>query len=161
MRFWGAGGTLPANSSWTPWHRAQASRQIQLSFETDEDLPVLLLDPAKMEQVLNNLISNAIKFSYPGSSVEIHITKEKSQVLISVRDEGQGIPVDELDDLFKWFGKTSIKGTGGEGSTGLGLAIAQRIVLEHHGTIWVESEMGQGSTFYVSLPIQPDWAFDL
>jgi signal transduction histidine kinase len=135
-------------------------KQIHLSFQATGDLPTSLLDPAKIEQVLNNLISNAVKFSYPASSVAIRVCKDQDRALISVKDEGQGIPADEIDKLFKWFGKTSIKGTKGEGSAGLGLAIARRIVLGHQGTIWVESEAGKGSTFYVSLPIQPDWAFD-
>lgn len=135
-------------------------KQIHLSFQATGDLPTLLLDPAKIEQVLNNLISNAVKFSYPGSSVAIRVYRNQDRALISVKDEGQGIPADELDMLFKWFGKTSTKGTEGEGSAGLGLAIAQRIVLGHEGTIWVESEVGKGSTFHVSLPMQPDWAFD-
>ena len=72
----------------------------------------MLLDPAKIEQVLNNLISNAVKFSYPASTVEIGVPREGDRALISVRDEGQGIPADEVDNLFKWFGKTSVKGTG-------------------------------------------------
>ncbi|MGD9047492.1 MAG: HAMP domain-containing sensor histidine kinase [Anaerolineae bacterium] len=135
-------------------------KQIRLSFQAAGDLPTLLLDPAKIEQVLNNLVSNAVKFSYPGSSVAIRVYRNKDRALISVKDQGQGVPADEVDKLFKWFGKTSTKGTEGESSAGLGLAIAQRIVLGHQGTIWVESEAGKGSTFYVSLPTQPDWAFD-
>lgn len=136
-------------------------KQIHLTFQADGALPPLHLDPAKIEQVLNNLISNAVKFSYPASSVEIHVSRDQDRALISVRDKGQGIPAGELDNLFKWFGKTSVKGTEGESSSGLGLAIAQKIVLGHQGTIWVESEAGKGSTFYVSLPIPSDQTFDL
>jgi signal transduction histidine kinase len=136
-------------------------KQIHLAFQADGDLPPLHLDPAKIEQVLNNLISNAVKFSYPASSVEIHVSRDQDRALISVRDKGQGIPAGELDNLFKWCGKTSVKGTEGESSSGLGLAIAQRIVLGHQGTIWVESEADKGSTFYVSLPIPSDQTFDL
>jgi signal transduction histidine kinase len=131
-------------------------KQIHLAFQADGGLPTMYLDPAKIEQVLNNLISNAVKFSYPASSVKIRVSGEKDQALISVKDEGQGIPDDEVDNLFKWFGKTSVRGTEGEISSGLGLAIAHKIVLGHHGAIWVESEEGKGSTFYVSLPIPSD-----
>jgi signal transduction histidine kinase len=136
-------------------------KQIHLGLHTDGDSPALHLDPAKIEQVLNNLISNAVKFSYPASSVEIRVFREKDRALISVRDEGQGIPADEVDNLFKWFGKTSVKGTEGEISSGLGLAIAHKIVLGHRGRIWVESEVGKGSTFCVSLPIDSNQALGL
>ncbi len=133
-------------------------KQIRLSFQHDQSPPSVLLDPVKTEQVLNNLISNAVKFSHPGSQVAIGLDQQEDQVVISVRDEGQGIPADELDRLFKWFGRTSVRGTEGERSTGLGLAIARRIVEGHQGRMWVESQVGEGSTFYVALPIHPDQA---
>jgi signal transduction histidine kinase len=135
-------------------------KQIQLTFRAAGDLPLLLLDAAKIEQVLNNLISNAVKFSHPGSVVEIRITKDRDRAMVTVQDQGQGIPADEVENLFRWFGKTSVRGTEGESSSGLGLAIAQKIVLGHHGTIWVDSEVGTGSTFYVSLPLKADKELD-
>ncbi len=144
-------------------------KRIRLSFHHDERLPKIGLDAAKIEQVLNNLISNAIKFSYPDSAVEIHVTTcqgraalpseplddSSAWAVISVRDHGQGIPADELDKLFRMFERTTVRSTGGEKSSGLGLAIARRIVEGHHGKIGVESQVGQGTTFYVSLPLQP------
>ena len=136
------------------------SKQIRLSFQHEKSLPLMLLDPVKMEQVLNNLISNAVKFSRQGSQVEIGLGRKADQVVILVRDEGQGIPAEEIDELFKWFGRTSVRGTEGERSTGLGLAIARRIVAGHRGRIWVESEVDKGSTFYVSLPIQSEQGAD-
>ena len=114
----------------------------------------MMLDPVKIEQVLNNLISNAVKFSHPGSQVLIALEEKADRVVLSARDEGQGIPVEEFDRLFQWFGRTSVRGTEGERSTGLGLAIARRIVEGHQGRIWVDSEVSRGSTFHVSLPIQ-------
>jgi signal transduction histidine kinase len=128
-------------------------KQIQLSIHYDELLPEMMVDAAKIEQVLNNLISNAIKYSYPDSTIEIRVASRENQAVISVKDEGQGIPAAELDNLFELFGKTSIRTTSGEKITGLGLAIAQKIVHEHQGEIWVESQPGIGATFYVSLPI--------
>jgi signal transduction histidine kinase len=136
------------------------SKRIRLDFRCEGELPLMSLDPIKIEQVLSNLISNAVKFSHAGSRVEIYLARQEDQALISVRDEGQGIPSEELDRLFTWFGKTSVRGTGGERSSGLGLAIARKIVLGHQGTIWVESEVGKGSTFYVALPIESDRAAD-
>jgi two-component system, OmpR family, sensor kinase len=127
-------------------------KDIALSFEAPvEPLPMMLLDAPKIEQVLNNLISNAIKYSYPDSHVRVSLERGDGGVLLSVTDEGQGIPEAEMDKLFRYFGRTSVQTTGGERSTGLGLAIARNIVEGHGGRIWAESVVGQGSTFYVCL----------
>jgi signal transduction histidine kinase len=115
-------------------------------------IPIVLLDAAKIEQVLNNLVTNAIKFSSPGSRVLITVQPSEEEILISVKDEGPGIPPGEMEKLFKPFQRTSVKSTAGEKSTGLGLVIVKRIVKGHGGRIWVESQLGKGSTFHVSLP---------
>jgi signal transduction histidine kinase len=132
------------------------SKEIHLYFRQDGHFPLMTLDPVKIEQVLSNLISNAVKFSHSGSPVEVLLERQADQALISVRDKGQGIPSEEIDRLFTWFGRTSVRGTEGEKSTGLGLAIARKIVLGHGGKIWVESKVDKGSTFYVSLPLETD-----
>jgi signal transduction histidine kinase len=111
------------------------------------------VDVDKIQQVLNNLISNAIKYSHPQTTVQIRATRKQNDVLISVTDSGQGIPKSEFDKLFKAFSKTSVKSTDGENSTGLGLLICRQIVEAHSGKIWLESQVGVGSTFYVLLPI--------
>jgi two-component system, OmpR family, sensor kinase len=129
-------------------------KKIHLGFKAEDDLPPIWLDAAKIEQVMNNLISNALKFSHPHRTVEVSVTRTADTVQIAVKDEGQGIPADELDKIFKPFEKTSVKSTDGEQSTGLGLAIASRIVEGHAGWIAVESESGRGSTFTVMLPIR-------
>jgi two-component system, OmpR family, sensor kinase len=126
---------------------------IRVGLTGDQSTIVLMIDALKIEQVLNNLLQNAIKFSYPDSFIEVKVEKDKGRVIISVKDEGQGIPADEIPRLFRPFEKTSVKSTNGEPSTGLGLAIARRIVLGHKGEIWAVSEKGSGSTFYVALPI--------
>jgi len=128
-------------------------KHITLHWTPPDTLPLLLADAGKLEQVLNNLISNAIKFSYPQSTVEISAAAEATRVVLAVRDHGQGIPADELGRLFKPFSRTSVKSTAGESSTGLGLSITRKIVVEHGGDIWVESAVDQGSTFYVALPV--------
>jgi signal transduction histidine kinase len=131
-------------------------KQINIIFTRREDLPALVIDAPKIEQVLNNLISNGIKFSHPGTTVEVLASKREKEVVVSVRDEGQGIPADEIDRLFIPFENLSVKSTGGEQSTGLGLAIVKRIVEGHGGRIWVQSERGAGSNFSFSLPfIEP------
>lgn len=129
-----------------------ARKKITLLLETSPIHP-LLLDPTKIEQVLDNLITNAIKFSPTGSKVTIRVQSTEKEVLLIVQDEGQGIPADEVKKLFKPFQRTSVKSTAGEKSTGLGLAIVKRIIEEHGGKIWLKSQVGLGSTFFISLPI--------
>lgn len=125
---------------------------IGLRFERTE-LPRLSFDWGKVEQVLNNLVSNALKFSQSGSTVTVSTARENGSVVISVRDCGPGIPAGELGRLFQMFSTTSVRSTGGEKSTGLGLAISKRIVEGHGGRIWVESEVGSGSVFRFTLPV--------
>jgi signal transduction histidine kinase len=134
-------------------NRVLASRkQIELNLQT-EALPDIWVDVYKIDQVLNNLITNAIKFSEPHSEVNVSVFGKADEVVIAVQDEGPGIPGDEIDKLFNPFARTSVKSTAGEKSTGLGLAIVRKIVVGHRGRIWVESEVDKGSTFYVALPI--------
>jgi signal transduction histidine kinase len=130
-----------------------AQKQIDIQLSQEEDIPALRVDAAKIEQVLNNLIGNAVKFSHPHTEVEVRAARRESDVVVNVRDEGQGIPAGELDRLFIPFASLSVRGTAGEQSTGLGLAIARRIVEGHGGEIWVRSEVGVGSTFSFSLPL--------
>jgi CheY-like chemotaxis protein/two-component sensor histidine kinase len=129
------------------------NKQIGLEFHYDHALPEIMLDQSKIGQVLDNLISNAIKFSHPRSAIEVRAAVVGDRAQVSVKDEGQGIPPEELGRLFKPFKKTSVKSTAGEKSTGLGLAIVRKMVKGHHGEVWVESEIGKGSTFYFSLPL--------
>lgn len=136
------------------FHTVQArKKQVELVVEYDERIPELMIDGPKIEQVVNNLVSNAIEHSQPNTTVRFRISYHNDMVTASVQDEGPGIPQDELKRLFKPFERTSAKKTAGEKSTGLGLAIAQKIIMEHHGKMWVESEPGKGSIFYFTLPI--------
>lgn len=134
--------------------RLAEKKEISLEFVEPAQEMEITADAQKLEQVLNNLITNAIKYSHSGTHITVQIQKsDDSYIILSVEDEGQGIPKKEQKNLFKPFSKTSVKATGGEMSTGLGLAITRRIVEAHGGKIWVESEVGKGSTFYVRLPI--------
>jgi hypothetical protein len=120
----------------------------------DDGAPLYVLaDAGRIEQVLSNLMSNAQKFSNPGSIITVQVAGDDAQAVVSVQDQGQGIPADELDKLFKPFSRTTVKSTSGEKSSGLGLAIARRIATEHSGKLWVESAVGQGTTFYLALPL--------
>jgi len=86
--------------------------------------------------------------------VEIHTKCENNNLIISVSDEGQGIPPIEMNKLFKPFSRTSVQATSGESSTGLGLVIVRKTIEAHNGRVWAESRVKKGSTFYISLPIQ-------
>lgn len=126
---------------------------ITLEFDQPNALPQVSFDARKLDQVLNNLISNAIKFSHRGTLVRIRLTCTEDAVTVAVQDHGQGIPAADFSRLFKAFSQTSVRSTAGELSTGLGLAIARTIVEGHGGRIWAESEVGKGSTFSFTLPI--------
>jgi len=136
-------------------HNFAIKKQISLDFlYTDiESLPIISLDSAKIQQVMNNLISNAIKYTHSGGSVQVVLEKKNDNIHIAVRDTGQGIPEDEIQNLFAPFQRTSVQSTAGEKSTGLGLAIAKKIVNAHDGEIWVKSMVGKGTTFHISLPL--------
>ncbi len=136
-------------------HFLAESKHILLSLDYEENTPHAIIDAFKIQQVMNNLLSNAIKFSYPQTKIQINVAQQENNILISVADEGQGIPPSELDKLFKPFTMTSVKSTAGEVSTGLGLLICQQIINAHHGKIWVNSQVGIGSTFYVLFPLSP------
>jgi PAS domain S-box-containing protein len=131
-----------------------ARKGMRLMCEVDRDLPRVLVDAHRVEQVLSNLISNAVQYSFPETSIEIAVRQQPGEVVISVTDHGQGIAPRDVGKLFKPFGRATSVSTGGETSTGLGLAIARRIVEGHGGRIWVESELGKGSTFFVAFPVE-------
>jgi signal transduction histidine kinase len=113
---------------------------------------VLEIDEGKIEQVLNNLLSNATKYSYPNSKIVVRIFREDNQIVTQVIDQGQGIPEKEIEGIFNPFKKTSIHPTGNESSHGLGLAIVKKIIEGHQGTVGVISKIGEGSVFYFKLP---------
>ena len=110
-------------------------------------------DPSKIRQVIDNLLSNAVKYSPPGSNIAVETAANGQEFSVAVRDQGPGIPESERDRLFKDFGRMSTKPTGGEKSTGLGLAICRKIVDAHHGTITAENLPGGGCVFRFTLPI--------
>lgn len=128
-------------------------KKITLVYHSDNLCPIIQCDQNKIFQVLSNLITNAIKFSNAGSNVEIFLDSKEQEVILSVKDHGIGIPENAQAGLFQPFTKASVSGTAGEKCTGLGLAIAHKIVQEHKGKIWFESKQGKGTTFHVSLPV--------
>jgi two-component system, sensor histidine kinase and response regulator len=131
-----------------------ARKKTHVEFVDPEASPVLMIDVAKMRQVIDNLLSNAIKYSPPGATIRALIQggPEQSSCGFSVQDQGPGIADGERDKLFKDFSTLSSRPTAGEKSTGLGLAICRKIVEAHHGSIHVENLPAGGCEFSVSLP---------
>jgi signal transduction histidine kinase len=127
-------------------------KRIQVVFETDHPCLVVDVDADRIRQVLNNLCSNAVMYSMPDTTIYMTLACETSVAVVSVTDEGQGIPLEEFPRLFQPFSRTSVQPTAGEPSTGLGLDISKKIVLAHDGRIWAESRPGRGSTFRFTLP---------
>jgi signal transduction histidine kinase len=113
------------------------------------------LDPQRIEQVIDNLLSNAVKYSPPGAAVDVSLEQGGEDAVLAVRDRGPGLTEEDRRRLFGAFQRLSARPTGGEKSTGLGLAITQRIVTAHGGRIEVESAPGDGATFRVRLPLAP------
>lgn len=109
-------------------------------------------DASRVERVLDNLLSNAFKFSHPGSKVGLKVFEADDRLHVQVSDEGQGIHEDEIGNLFTEFRRTQTSPTGDERSTGLGLSICKRIIEAHGGSMGVESELGKGSCFSFFLP---------
>jgi signal transduction histidine kinase len=128
-------------------------KNITIEFTPLTSISNISIDKNKIEQVLHNLLSNAIKYSNPNTNISLQLTQNESHVQISVTDEGVGIPEQELKKLFTEFGTTSAKTTANESSTGLGLAIAKKIVNGHGGEIMAESKLGKGSKFLFTLPL--------
>jgi signal transduction histidine kinase len=110
------------------------------------------IDPARFSQVIDNLVSNAIKFSPSGTEVQVGLRQEAGGFAFSVKDQGPGIGAEDQKLLFRSFQKLSARPTGGEKSTGLGLAIVKRIVDAHGGRIDVDSTLGAGTRFTVTVP---------
>jgi two-component system, OmpR family, phosphate regulon sensor histidine kinase PhoR len=132
--------------------RAQAERAgLTLRVEIPASLPKVRADAPRLEQVLVNLIHNALKFTRPGGKVVLSAQGEGDLIRFAVQDTGTGIPEDDLERIFERFYKADRARSGG--GTGLGLSIARHIVEAHGGKIWVESVEGRGSTFYFTIPI--------
>lgn len=130
----------------------QAERAgLTLNIDVPADLPDVLADRARMEQVVVNLVHNAIKFTPPGGMIRVNARREAATVTFSVSDTGAGIAPADLNRIFERFYKTDPARSGG--GTGLGLSIARHLVEAHGGRIWAESQLKTGSTFFFTLPL--------
>lgn len=132
--------------------QAMAERA-KISLVTEPIVAEILVDPDRMLQTLTNLLSNAIKFSEPSNTVWLRGQLQSDYLQIEVQDQGRGIPTDKLQTIFERFQQVDASDSRKKGGTGLGLTICRNIVEQHDGKIWAESILGQGSTFYVTLPL--------
>ena len=150
---------IPGNLSAIIQERAELmaiiakDNDIALTTALDE-VPDLPIDVDRMRQVVDNLLSNAVKFSPSKTTGHLACGQEAKGLVFSVADQGPGIPDEDIDKLFGVFQKLDTQPTAGEISTGLGLAIVKQIVDAHGGSILVESAVGKGSSFTVTIPIE-------
>ncbi|MFH1415428.1 MAG: HAMP domain-containing sensor histidine kinase [Elusimicrobiota bacterium] len=130
-------------------------KKIEISINIEESLPLVMADEVRINQVLTNLIGNALKFTPDNGYIIIGAgRKDVRRIFVYVKDTGPGIPEEDLVKVFGQFEQSdSTRNIAGPKGTGLGLAIAEGIVKQHGGRIWVESEMGKGTTFYFTLPV--------
>ena len=135
-------------------------RSLRLSLRLPPGLPPLLCDPDKLRQIFTNLIGNALKFSPDGGEIELGAENRDSEMLLTCRDTGIGIPEGERERIFEKFYQVDSSATRRFGGAGLGLSIVREIVILHGGQIWVESTPGHGSTFFISLPKNPPPALE-
>ncbi|HTM50896.1 MAG TPA: ATP-binding protein [Bryobacteraceae bacterium] len=130
--------------------RAQA-KQIQLHYEEAAPVPPVMADASQLVQVIDNLISNAVKYSPAGKNIYVRVRQVGQGVRTEIRDEGPGISGEDQKRLFGKFARLTARPTAGEHSTGLGLAIVKKLVESMQGKIWCESELGKGATFILEM----------
>ena len=111
-------------------------------------------DPVRIRQAISNLLQNAMVYTPPEGTITVILTADTRVCVLKIADTGKGIPPADLDKIFTKYYR--VQGNGNKKSTGLGLSIAQEIIVQHHGEITVESQLGQGSVFTIRLPVLPD-----
>jgi signal transduction histidine kinase len=126
-------------------------KEIIIQLECTEENLLFAFDENHLSEVINNLLTNAVKFSDRNANITVRITNNYTTILTEIIDKGKGIAEEEQGKLFNYFQKTSTLPTERESSSGLGLAIAKKIVTQHDGTIGVKSELGKGSNFFFQL----------
>jgi signal transduction histidine kinase len=131
-------------------------KNIVLAWEIPEKLPDLYSDRQRINQVMINLLTNAIKFSAENSKIELKASATEKDLLIQITDQGTGIPQEAIPYIFDRFYQVDGSVTRNFGGSGLGLYIAKKIVDAHKGSIWVESTVGKGSTFSFTFPLDTE-----
>ncbi|KIL49224.1 cell wall metabolism sensor histidine kinase WalK [Jeotgalibacillus soli] len=137
--------------------RFEMGRSQKVTFQTKlpKDAIYVEIDTDKLTQVLDNIISNALKYSPEGGQLRFKVEKKEKEIIVSVADQGMGIPRENLKKIFERFYRVDKARTRQLGGTGLGLAIAKEVITAHGGRIWASSVEGRGTTIYFSLPFDP------
>ncbi|OGW76163.1 MAG: hypothetical protein A2Z72_01340 [Omnitrophica bacterium RBG_13_46_9] len=127
----------------------------EIFLKISSDIPKLSADKEILKRIVSNLIGNALKFTSPGSKIEVAVNdnRKNKNVIISVKDQGEGIPEEYKDKIFDKFTQVQNREARKSGGKGLGLTFCKMAVEAHGGKIWVESEVGKGSTFYFTIPV--------
>jgi signal transduction histidine kinase len=129
-----------------------AQKDQKLKFCKDNDFTIIA-DEHWLNVAIDNLVSNAVKYSPFGKNIEVSYEVNDEFIIIKVKDEGAGLTADDMKKLFNKYQRLTAKPTGGESSTGLGLAIVKDIIEKHNGKVWAESIPGNGATFIIQLPL--------
>jgi signal transduction histidine kinase len=136
-----------------PWEPQMAAKDISLSLDLPDNLPLVNIDWQRVNQVLHNLLENAVAHTAEGGSINVTASAEGKWVEVNVSDTGEGIPAEDLPYVFERFYRVDKSRARATGGSGLGLTIAKRLVEAHGGTITVQSELGRGSRFSFTVPI--------
>jgi signal transduction histidine kinase len=135
-----------------PWQPKVTAKEISLSLDLPDNLPLVNIDWQRVNQVMHNLLENAVAYTHKGSAINVAASAKGKWVEVSVSDTGEGIPAQDLPHIFERFYRVDKSRARATGGRGLGLTIAKRLVEAHGGTITVESELGKGSRFSFTLP---------
>ena len=137
------------------FHGEATEKDIAISFDETGDNHIIVGDEQKLLSVFQALIENALKYSHEGGSIMIHTESKESEVVISIRDEGIGIPKEEQKNIFQKFYRAQNAQKKQSVGSGIGLFAGAHVIQTHGGSIWFDSEEGVGTTFYISIPF-PD-----
>ncbi len=137
----------------TPWQPKVTAKEISLSLDLPDNLPLVNIDWQRVNQVLHNLLENAVAYTHKGGTINVAASAKGKWVEVSVSDTGEGIPTEDLPHIFERFYRVDKSRARATGGSGLGLTIAKRLVEAHGGKITVQSELGKGSRFSFTLPI--------
>jgi signal transduction histidine kinase len=135
---------------------AANNKSIAMKSEVPDNLPEIEIDAQKIEEVIENLISNAIKFSNEGGKVRVLAKANSRELTVEVSDNGLGLSEEDVNNAFQRGARLSARPTAGEHSSGFGLWIVKKMIEAHNGKVWVKSALGRGSTFAFSIPYQQE-----